>query len=141
MKFSEIKELIQAIDKSSVTKFCLENEEGKIEIKKEAVAVAAAPAAATVVAATAAPAANAPAEGGNFVKSPLVGVAYRRPKPDAEPFVSVGSQVKKGQTICIVEAMKMFNEIKAAQDGIIKEVLFEDGQLVEFDQPLFAWGE
>jgi acetyl-CoA carboxylase biotin carboxyl carrier protein len=71
----------------------------------------------------------------------LVGVVYDKPDPDSQPFVTVGQQVKKGQTICLVEAMKMFNEVKSPCDGHIQSVLFEDGQLVEFDQPLFEIGD
>lgn len=72
------------------------------------------------------------------IDCPMVGVFYVAPSPDAEPYVSVGSAVKKGDVICIVEAMKLMNEVTATESGIIKEVLVEDGSLVEFGQPLFV---
>lgn len=81
--------------------------------------------------------APAPAVGGTEVTSPMVGVFYAAPAEDAEPFVKVGDQVKKGQTLCIVEAMKLMNEIMAETDGEILEVCVENGQVVDFGCPLF----
>lgn len=79
----------------------------------------------------------APAQpAGHPVASPMVGTFYRAPAPGAKPFVEVGQSVKKGETICIVEAMKMMNQIEADQDGIIEAILVEDGEPVEFDQPM-----
>ena len=98
---------------------------------------AAAPAAAAPVAA--APAAEAdPLAGAHIVKSPIVGTFYASPSPDAEPFVKVGDTVKKGQVLCIVEAMKLMNEIEADASGEVVKVLVEAGQPVEYGQPLFA---
>ena len=74
---------------------------------------------------------------GNLVKSPLVGVVYLQPKPDAEPYVSVGDSVQKGDVLCLVEAMKLMNEIQAPQSGVITEILVENEAIVEFNQPLF----
>ena len=74
------------------------------------------------------------------IKSPMVGIFYAAPSPEAEPFVKVGSKVKKGDTLCIIEAMKLMNEITAEQDGEILEICAEDGQIVEFGQPLFRLG-
>lgn len=73
-----------------------------------------------------------------IVKSSIVGIVYRAPSPGAEPFVKVGSTVKEEQTLCIIEAMKMLTEIKAEQEGTIKEICFEDGQAVDYGQPLFV---
>ena len=73
----------------------------------------------------------------NAVKCPLVGVFYAAPSPDDEPFVRVGTQVKKGDVLCIVEAMKLMNEIVAEQDGVISEICVENGEVVEYGQPLF----
>lgn len=98
-------------------------------------APAAAPAPA---AAEAAPQPAVPA--GKPVTSPMVGTFYRSPSPEAKPFVQVGDTVKKGDTLCIIEAMKLLNEIEAEEDGVIKEVLVENGQPVEFGQPLFILG-
>lgn len=74
---------------------------------------------------------------GTFVKSPLVGTFYMAPSPDQDPFVKPGDQVEEGQVLCIIESMKMFNEIKSDLSGTVEEVLVEDGQMVEFDQDLF----
>lgn len=75
---------------------------------------------------------------GHVIKSPMVGTFYLAPSPDASPFVSTGQQVSQGETLCIVEAMKMFNEIEADKSGKISQILVENGQPVEFDQPLFV---
>ena len=72
------------------------------------------------------------------INAPLLGVAYAAPSPDAAPFVKVGDSVKKGDTICIIEAMKVMNEIEADRDGVVAEILFENGKMVEFGQPLVA---
>jgi len=78
-------------------------------------------------------------ENGNIKKitSPMVGTFYRASSPDSEPFVDIGTQIKKGDTLCIIEAMKLLNEIESDQDGVIKTILFENGQPVEFGEPLF----
>lgn len=75
---------------------------------------------------------------GKVIRSPFVGTFYRSPSPDADPFCDIGKRVKKGDTLCIVEAMKLMNEIEADFDGVIKEILVENEQPVEFDQPLFV---
>lgn len=77
---------------------------------------------------------------GNVVTSPIVGTFYRAPSPDDDPFVKVGDQVEKGQTLCIVEAMKIMNEIESEYSGEIKKILVEDAEAVEFEQPLFVVG-
>jgi acetyl-CoA carboxylase biotin carboxyl carrier protein len=99
------------------------------------------PAAAMPVAEIAEPVAEAaaPAEAeGHAVKSPMVGTFYRSSTPGAKPFVEVGQTVKTGETVCIIEAMKLLNEIEADRDGVIKAVLVENGQPVEYGQPLFV---
>ena len=99
-----------------------------------------APSAPPAAAATAA--AAAPAEDPNTVSvnSPFVGTFYRSPNPESPPFVKVGDTVKKGQTVCIIEAMKLLNEIECDKAGVIKEILVENGQAVEYGQPLFVIG-
>jgi acetyl-CoA carboxylase biotin carboxyl carrier protein len=87
--------------------------------------------------APAAPATEAPAETGFVARSPMVGTFYRAPNPESPDFVKVGDTVKVGQTLCIIEAMKLLNEIEAEKEGVIKQILCENGQGVEFDQPLF----
>lgn len=93
---------------------------------------------ATTVQAAAAPAATA---SGHKIRSPMVGTLYSSPSPEAPPFVTVGKAVKMGETLCIIEAMKMFNEIEADRPGIIKEILVSNGEPVEYDQPLFIIAE
>ena len=118
----------------------------RIVNKVQTVAVAPAPVAAPVVAPVAttpaAPAVAAqpvaePVVEGTTVTSPMVGTFYRSPNPGADPFVTVGDKVQVGQTLCIIEAMKLLNEIEAETSGTIKEILVENGQPVEFGQPLF----
>jgi acetyl-CoA carboxylase biotin carboxyl carrier protein len=84
-----------------------------------------------------APVESAPEETGFIARSPMVGTFYRAPNPESPNFVKVGDTVKVGQTICIIEAMKLLNEIESEKDGVIKQILCENGQGVEFDQPLF----
>jgi acetyl-CoA carboxylase biotin carboxyl carrier protein len=98
------------------------------------------PAAAATQAAAVPAAAPAPADEGHAVKSPMVGTFYRAPSPDANPFVEVGGVVKEGETICVIEAMKLMNEIEADASGTIKAILVENGQPVEYGQALFIIG-
>nr|WP_307998664.1 acetyl-CoA carboxylase biotin carboxyl carrier protein [uncultured Merdimonas sp.] len=156
MEFENLITLINAVSDSTLTGLKYEENGVKIQLtKKEGkvkviAAPAAAPAALPVPAAAIQPAAVAPAavqpeasadeaadKPGNIVKSPLVGTFYAAPAEDADPFVAVGDTVKKGQTLAIVEAMKLMNEIESDFDGKIAEVLVENGQPVEYGQPLF----
>lgn len=75
---------------------------------------------------------------GTLMKSPMVGTFYKAPAPDASPYVNIGDQVKKGQTICIIEAMKTMNQVEAEEDGVLKDILVNDAQPVEFGEPLFV---
>ncbi|MBS3019301.1 Biotin carboxyl carrier protein of acetyl-CoA carboxylase [Comamonas sp. PE63] len=149
MDLRKLKTLIDLVSESNVSELEITEAEGKVRIVKSegvvhqyvaapvqaapmmAAPVAAAPAAATPVAAPAV------AEG-HVVKSPMVGTFYRASSPGAKAFVDVGSQVKEGDTICIVEAMKILNEIEADKTGTIVRVLGENGQAVEYGQPLFV---
>ncbi len=107
-----------------------------IGIPQAAPAPAAPTPSAAPVAPSAAPASNSPS--GTQVTSPMVGTFYRAPSPGADPFVEVGTQVKKGDTLCIIEAMKLLNEIEAEVSGTVKEILVDNGSPVEFGQPLFV---
>lgn len=82
--------------------------------------------------------ATAPQPTGKTIKAPMVGVFYKAASPEAEPYVTVGKTVKKGDTVCIIEAMKLMNEIQAEEDGTIKEILAKDGDIIEYGQPLFV---
>ena len=137
----EIKELIALLESSSLAVLEVKEGDSKVHLEKPGnitvnntgVAPVAAPAAAP-----AAPAAAPAAETGKTVNAPIVGVFYAAPSPDAEPYVSVGKRVKKGDVVCIIEAMKCMNEIQAEEDGEITAVLANNGELVEYGQPLFS---
>jgi acetyl-CoA carboxylase biotin carboxyl carrier protein len=149
MKAKEIQELIDFISNSGLAEVKIETEEFKLSIKKYAeaptVKYEAAPAplavAAPVVAAPAPVAAPATVKEDTSklieIKSPMIGTFYRTPNPDSDAFVNVGDSVKVGQTVCIIEAMKLFNEIESEISGKIVKVLVENAQPVEYDQPLF----
>lgn len=148
MDLRKLKTLIDLVSESNVSELEITEAEGKVRIVKgqpAVVQVAAAPAvvaapvpAVAAAAAPAAVAAPAPVEDtGHAVKSPMVGTFYRSSSPGAKPFVEVGQQVKAGETICIIEAMKILNEIEADKAGTISKVLCENGQAVEYGQPLF----
>jgi acetyl-CoA carboxylase biotin carboxyl carrier protein len=154
MDLRKLKTLIDLVSESNVSELEITEAEGKVRIVKsegvvhqyvaapvQAAPVMAAPVAAAAPAAAAPVAAAAPAAAaleGHVVKSPMVGTFYRASSPGAKPFVDVGSQVKEGDTICIVEAMKILNEIEADKSGTIVRILGENGQAVEYGQPLFV---
>lgn len=147
MDFKEIKELIRVFDKSELNK--LKVKEGEFEVSMQkgfeggtvlttspavAAPLAAAPAVAAPVATTDAPAAIT----GDTINSPMVGTFYASPSPEAQPFVKEGDTVKKGQTLCILEAMKIMNEVEAEFDCKIVKSLIENGSPVEYDMPIFV---
>lgn len=149
MDLRKLKTLIDLVSESNVSELEITEAEGKVRIVKGGPAAlpavqmaAAAPAvvAAPLVAAPAAVASPAPAAEpqGHVVKSPMVGTFYRASSPGAEPFVELGSVVKEGDTVCIIEAMKILNEIEADKSGTITQILVENGQAVEYGQPLFV---
>jgi acetyl-CoA carboxylase biotin carboxyl carrier protein len=143
MDLRKLKTLIDLVSESNVSELEITEAEGKVRIVKggglphPVVATAMTTAAALPAVAGAAPAvAEVPA--GHIVKSPMVGTFYRSASPGAKPFVEIGSQVKEGETICIIEAMKILNEIEADKSGTISQILCENGQAVEYGQPLFV---
>jgi acetyl-CoA carboxylase biotin carboxyl carrier protein len=151
MNLNEIQDLIKFVAKSGVTEVEIEQKDFKITIKSEkqkadapiyvqATAPVAAPAAVAPVApAAAAPATPVASEEDKYivVKSPMIGTFYRSAGPDKDAFVSVGQTINKGDTVCIIEAMKLFNEIESELSGKIVKVLVDDATPVEYDQPLF----
>lgn len=138
MTNQEIFELMARFDASGLTSFKLTTKELTLELGKGAAAAPCAPAAPV----SAAPAAaEEPQAEGKCVTAPLVGTFYTAPAPDAPPFVQVGDHVKKGQTLCLMEAMKMMNEVQAPCDCIIEAVLQADGALVSFGAPLIRYRE
>ncbi len=150
MDLRKLKTLIDLVSESNVSELEITEADGKVRIVKAspvAVAVAAVPApvaAAPVAVAPAAPQAPAaaeapaaPAETGRKITSPMVGTFYRSSSPGGKPLADVGDEIKEGQPICIIEAMKIMNEIEAEFSGRIVKILAENGQAVEFGQPLF----
>ena len=153
MNVEEIKELMTLFNDSNMTEFHLSNEEFEVQFSKreeypQVVSNAVAPVAnvaspvveAAPVAAPSAEAQEAPqvAADAKYITSPIVGVVYLQSSPDADPFVQVGKQITSNDTVCIVEAMKIMNEIKSDFNGEVLEVLVENGQMVDFGQKLFA---
>jgi len=148
MDLRKLKTLIDLVSESNVSELEITEAEGKVRIVKGGGAVVQSLAAPVVMAAPALPAAAAPAAAaaapavaaptGHVVKSPMVGTFYRSSSPGAKPFVEVGSQVKEGDTICIIEAMKILNEIEADKSGTVAQILGENGKAVEYGQPLFV---
>ncbi|MEC4089825.1 acetyl-CoA carboxylase biotin carboxyl carrier protein [Pseudoalteromonas rubra] len=150
MDIRKIKKLIELVEESGIAELEITEGEESVRINRHSSApVIAQPqqysvptAAPAPVAAPAAPAAEAPAAtndtpAGHQVKSPMVGTFYSASSPTAAPYVEVGSKVNVGDTLCIVEAMKMMNQIEADKAGVVKAILLENGDAVEFDQPLF----
>jgi acetyl-CoA carboxylase biotin carboxyl carrier protein len=136
-----VRELAAMLNDTGLSEIEVEDGERKIRVSRTMTAVSAPMMAAPVAPPAAAPAAaapSAPAISANAMKSPMVGTAYLTPEPDAAPFVSVGQQVKAGDTVLIIEAMKVMNPIVAATSGTVTEILVESVQPVEFDQPLLV---
>lgn len=144
LTFEQIKELIELVAARGLAELQVERSGFRLHIGgRSAPATANAPAVVTLaespaVEAVAAAAESAPAPDLHPVTSPIVGTFYAAPSPDAEPFVRVGDRVRKGQVLCIVEAMKLMNEIESDKAGVVKAILVENGQPVEFGQPLFV---
>ena len=149
MDIDRIKTVIDLMREHELNEFAIEEPDFKLTLKRggaammmapqmmaPAMAPAAAPAAAPAPAAPAAPAASAD-DGLTPIPSPLVGTFYRAGSPDADPFVAVGSRVNKDTVVCIIEAMKVMNEIKAETSGVIKKILVENATAVQFGQPMF----
>jgi len=149
MDLRKLKTLIDLVAESGIAELEITNADDKVRIVKFSpapqamhsaapapVVVAQAPAAQTAVASPA----QAQEPDGHTVKSPMVGTFYRAPNPGAAPFVEIGQAVKQGEPLCIIEAMKLLNEIEADQSGTVKQILVENGTPVEYGQPLFVIG-
>jgi acetyl-CoA carboxylase biotin carboxyl carrier protein len=155
MDLRKLKKLIDLVQESGIAEIEITEGEEKVKIVKgggvsilplsaapvpaaAAIPVPEARASAAPTSAAAAPAAEPPpGDAGHLVKAPMVGTFYRSPSPDAKVFVEVGQSIKQGETICIIEAMKLMNEIEADASGVVKAILVENGQPVEYGQPLF----
>ena len=152
MDLKQIHDLIKIINKSNIGEISIEDKDGKVTIKQKeepVVTVTAAPQQVYNVAPSAAPVQVAPSATAQVVeaapkpdnlitiKSPMIGTFYRRPSPDKPNFAEIGTEIVAGKTICIIEAMKLFNEIEAEINGTVVKILVEDNSPVEYDQPLF----
>jgi acetyl-CoA carboxylase biotin carboxyl carrier protein len=159
MDLRKLKKLIDLVQESGIAELEITEGEERVRIARGGavnvtpIAVAAAPSGSASASAGPAPAAGpasgsassahadaAPMPEGHIVKSPMVGTFYRAPSPDAKPFVDVGATVKEGETVCVIEAMKLMNEIECDASGVIKAILVENGQPVEYGQALFIIG-
>lgn len=152
MDLRKLKTLIELVEASGITELEITEGEEKVRISKGAhtgqqamyapqamqYAVAAQPVSAPAAAALVEAAPEVPA--GHVIKSPMVGTFYRSSSPGATSFVELGQEVKEGQTLCIIEAMKLLNEIESDKAGVVKQILVENGQPVEYGQPLFVIG-
>lgn len=151
MDIRKIKKLIELVEESGISELEISEGEESVRISRNSTVVAAPAQPQTYAPAPAAPAPAAPAAveapeaqptttpstpAGHSVLSPMVGTFYRAPSPDAKPFIEVGQSVNVGDTLCIVEAMKMMNQIEADKAGTVVAILAEDGDAIEFDQPL-----
>jgi acetyl-CoA carboxylase biotin carboxyl carrier protein len=153
MDLRKLKKLIDLVQESGIAELEITEGEEKVKIVKggeatvtplgpaaapsKAAATGTAPAPAAAAPAVSSAAAEAPAPSGHVLKAPMVGTFYRSASPESKPFVEVGQNVKAGETVCIIEAMKLMNEIEADATGMIKAILVENGQPVEYGQPLF----
>lgn len=145
MDIRKIKKLIELVEESGINELEISEGEESVRISRGGPVVAAAPvmhaapvaAAAPVASAAPAAEASAPVISGHIVRSPMVGTFYASASPDSPSFVEVGQHVNAGDTLCIVEAMKMMNQIEADKSGVIKEILAKNEDAIEFDQPLF----
>ena len=156
MDLRKLKKLIDLVQESGIAELEITEGEERVRIARggavsvtplaaAALPVAASPAgvsapAVPAAAAPPAPGAPEPAQEGHVVKSPMVGTFYRAPSPDGKPFVDVGATVKTGETVCVIEAMKLMNEIESDAAGVVKAILVENGQPVEYGQALFIIG-
>ena len=152
MDLRKLKTLVDLVAESGISELEITEAEGRVRIVKappapapqmaQAPSMAQSPAGtgagAGVPGIAASPEIAKPVRRGNVVKSPMVGTLYRAPNPESDPFVEIGSQVKIGDTLCIIEAMKLMNEIESEFAGTITEILIENGQPIEYGQPLFV---
>lgn len=150
MDLRKIKTLIELVEQSGICELEVREGEESVRISRQAApapvhyapppapAALPPPAAAPAPSAAAAPPAEKPKPSGHVVRAPMVGTFYRAPSPGAKPFVEIGQTVKVGQTLCIIEAMKMLNQIESDRAGVIVDILVENERPVEFDQPLFV---
>ncbi|MGI6030713.1 MAG: acetyl-CoA carboxylase biotin carboxyl carrier protein [Eubacteriales bacterium] len=144
MKMEEVMNLLDKLEKCNFTKFEMKDEGFELKVNREQKIVTASAPQTPAVVTTAQPEVVAPVEmaeealTGDVVKAPIVGVFYSAPSPDAQPFVKVGQQVKKGDVLFIVEAMKLFNEVTSEFDGVVKTILPKDGDMVQYGEPVMV---
>lgn len=142
MDIRKVKKLIELMEESDIAEIEIKEGEDAVRISRRGATAEQAPVAAPAPAAVATPAARQapPSPRGHVVRAPMVGTFYRAPSPGSPPFVEPGARVKAGDTLCIIESMKMMNQIQADRAGVLEAILVENAQAVEFDQPLFTIG-
>tara|TARA_B100001093_G_scaffold152695_1_gene145393 strand:- start:4439 stop:4924 length:486 start_codon:yes stop_codon:yes gene_type:complete len=157
LNYADVGEILKMIDSSSCTEVVLELDGIKLVVRKGGQSSSTADQSATLSSTTLSPPASTKATSeslvpavkslassgqgmadGEIIKSPMVGTYYSKPSPEDAPFATVGQKVKKGETLCLIEVMKLFTSVEATKDGILAAIFAEDGALVEFDQPLFS---
>lgn len=144
MELDDIRKLIDLMEERGLAELELKNRLGEVRLVRNgarpvhAAEPVASPAAAPVEAPASNPVSPEPVEPGLAIRSPMVGTFYRAPNPEAEPYIEIGSVVEKGAVVCIIEAMKMMNEIQAEQRGRVTRILVENAEPVEYEQPLFV---
>ncbi|HJN37240.1 MAG TPA: acetyl-CoA carboxylase biotin carboxyl carrier protein [Gammaproteobacteria bacterium] len=136
MDFKHIKKLIQMVESSSIEEIEIKEGETSIRVKQGSEPISTPPQKKTTVHVES-PKPTPHETQGHIIKSPMVGTAYLAPEPGSEPFIHQSKAIKAGETLCLIEAMKMFNKIKSDKSGILKRIFIENGQPIEFDQPLF----
>lgn len=136
MDLKSLKEVIVLLENSTLEQIEIKNKDFEIKLKKPSVIVQNVPHVETIEVGQTKKAAVVE-DNKNYFKAPIVGTCYLKPNPEAKEYISVGQQIKKGDILCIIEAMKVMNEIKAEQDGIVKEILVGNGEMVQYDQNLF----
>lgn len=135
MEYEKIVELMKMMENSSLTTFSYKDDENQILLKKDPSSVKEVKKAPVIVAKSEDK--QDDDENTMYIKSPLIGTFYEAPSPQAKPFVSIGDKITKGQVVGVIEAMKMMNEVVSEYDGIVDEILVENEQIIEYDQPLF----
>lgn len=138
MDIRKVKKLIELMEESDIAEIEIKEGEEAVRISRHSAPVPAAPAAVRDEAPASAAMATAARPRGHLVRAPMVGTFYRAPSPGSPPFVELGARVKQGETLCIIESMKMMNQVHADKSGVIEAILVDNAAAVEFDQPLFT---
>ena len=138
MDIRKVKKLIELMEESDIAEIEIKEGEDAVRISRRVQVAQSAPSAAAASPSPTEKPTREPAPGGHVVRAPMVGTFYQAPSPSSPPFVEVGARVKQGDTLCIIESMKMMNQVHADRSGIVEAILVDNAEAVEFDQPLFT---